>query len=304
MGLGIKATSLLATARIANVPSVVSNLGVGILLGSMATGGGSSWPWLLTLAAVLFYVGGNFLNDWADRDWDQQHRPERGLPMGYFSEKRFFGTAVVCFGGGLCLAAVYGWLAFSIAVILVWLICYYTRIHKRTSMAVIPMGLCRACLPLLGYAAVRAGISGTVLFPAAALFLYVIALSLNARLEARAEPGRFTESQVRGLLLVAGVAAGILPVMLDPLIGWVGLVPFVVWMGVSVTIFRSPVAAHVSALLAGIPLVDWVILLPLGFIWLRLERFQAGDPMFLTAVGLSPVAFFTGRLLQRLAPAT
>jgi hypothetical protein len=46
--------ALLATARIANVPSVVSNLCVGVLLGSLGTGGDFSWPWGLMIAALLF----------------------------------------------------------------------------------------------------------------------------------------------------------------------------------------------------------------------------------------------------------
>ena len=48
-----KLYALLATARIANVPSVVSNLGVGVLLGSLDAGEKFSWPWTLMMAAVL-----------------------------------------------------------------------------------------------------------------------------------------------------------------------------------------------------------------------------------------------------------
>ena len=51
-----KLYALLATARIANVPSVVSNLCVGVLLGSLETGGDFSWPWGLMIAALLFYI--------------------------------------------------------------------------------------------------------------------------------------------------------------------------------------------------------------------------------------------------------
>ena len=59
-----------------------------------------------------------------------------------------------------------------------------------------------------------------------------------------------------------------------------------------------------SALLAGIPLVDWVTLFPMALIWMRLDRVDPFDPMFSIAVFLPPVAFVLGRVLQRVAPAT
>ncbi len=299
-----KLYALLATARIANVPSVVSNLGVGVLLGSLATGEDFSWPWLLTLAAVLFYVGGNFLNDWADREWDMVNRPERALPRGLFSAKTYRLVFIACFGIGLLICSFSGWIALMIAFALVWLIVWYTEIHKRTSIAVIPMGLCRACLPVLGYVGVRGGIGGAALFPAAALLLYIIALSLSARWESKEEVPEGKKMQSRILLLAAGLVAALIPMMVMPLVGWIGMIAFFLWIGLCITKYRSPVPAHVSALLAGIPLVDWVTLFPMALIWMRLERVEAFDPMFCIAVFLPPVAFLTGRLLQRLAPAT
>lgn len=301
---GTKTHALLSTARIANVPSVVSNIGVGILLGSIVLGAAFSWPWLLTVAAVAFYIGGNFLNDWADRDWDRQHRPERALPRGMFSEKSYFFAAIGCFGGGLVISGLYGWLAFVIAAALVGLIIFYTKIHKKTALSVIPMGMCRACLPLLGYVAMRGGISGTALFPATALLVYIIALSMSARGESRPDIQPVEKWQARGLLFFGGIIAAVLPFLISPVYGWIGLFPFVLWLALCLTKYRSPVPAHVSALLAGIPLVDWVILFPMALIWLRLERVEAGNPMFLIALLLAPIAFISGRALQSLAPAT
>ena len=299
-----KVYALLATARIANVPSVVSNLGVGVLLGSLDTGEDFSWPWFLTIAAVLFYVGGNFFNDWADREWDTANRPERSLPRGLFSPKAYFLTAITCFAIGLVICGFSGWRALVIAAFLVWLIVWYTEIHKRTPLSVIPMGLCRAVLPVLGYVGTREGFSGVALLPATALFLYIVALSLSARWESKAEVPKEKKLMSRMLLLAAGVVASLLPLMVMPIAGWVGMVAFFLWMGLCVTRYRSPVPAHVSALLAGIPLVDWVTLFPMALIWMRLERVEAFDPMFSIAVFLPPVAFVLGRVLQRVAPAT
>jgi len=299
-----KLHALLATARVANVPSVVSNLGVGVFLGYTGDGEVFSWPWPLTVAAVLFYVSGNFLNDWADREWDKSNRPERALPQGMFSANAYLATAIGGVGAGLALAAVSGLGALLLAAVLVFFIWLYTKVHKTAAWSVIPMGLCRACLPVLGYVAMGRGISGTVLFPAAALLLYIIGLSLSARWEARGDLPVEQKWQARGLLVGAGLLAAILPFLIDPHFGWIGLLPFGIWLALCVTKFQSPVPTHVSALLAGIPLVDWIVLLPMALSWLNLKRVESVDLMFITAIILPPVAFVSGRLLQRLAPAT
>jgi hypothetical protein len=180
----------------------------------------------------------------------------------------------------------------------------YTKIHKQAAWSVIPMGLCRACLPVLGFVGVRGGMGGSMLFPAAALLLYIIALSLSARWESKAEVPERKKLLSRLLLLGAGIVAALLPMMVMPLVGWVGMIAFFLWMLLCVTKYRSPVPAHVSALLAGIPLVDWVTLLPMALIWMQIERVEAFDPMFSIAVFLPPMAFVLGRMLQRVAPAT
>ena len=304
MKSGTKIHALLSTARIANVPSVVSNLGVGVLLGSIEAGADFSWPWLLTLAAVLFYVSGNFLNDWADREWDKEKRPERALPQGIFSANAYLRIALVGAVVGLVLAAFSGFGALLVAAVLLYFIWLYTKVHKIAAWSVIPMGLCRACLPLMGYVGMRGGVAGPALFPAAALLIYIVALSLSARWESRPEVPEGLKARSRAMLSGAALIASALPILLQPSLGWMGLVPFGIWLVLCLTKFASPVPAHVSALLAGIPLVDWVTLLPMAFIWLRLDRVKAADPMFLIALILPPAAFVLGRTLQRVAPAT
>lgn len=299
-----KLHALLATARIANVPSVLSNLGVGVLLGCARDGAGFEWPWALSVAVVLFYVSGNFLNDWQDREWDAEHRPERALPRGLFREGDYLKLALCGAGTGLAITVLYGWGAFSVAAVLVGLIVLYTRVHKIVGWSVVPMGLCRACLPVLGFVGMRGGVSGQVFFPAVGLLLYVVALSMSARGESRSDVDPGEKWIARGILAGSGLIAALLPLMIFPLVGWIGLLPFFMWLGLCVTKYQSPVPAHVSALLAGIPLVDWIVLFPLTLVWLKLGRVEAGGGMFLTALMLAPFCFIMGRMLQRLAPAT
>jgi len=299
-----KINALLATARIANVPSVVSNLGVGIWLGAIHGGGNFAWPWGLMAAAVLFYVSGNFLNDWMDRDWDEKNRPERALPRGLFSEISYFRIAIAGLGTGLIITASYGLMALVVAGLLVGLIILYTLVHKRAAWSVIPMGLCRACLPILGYAAMRGDLAGAVIFPALGLLVYVWALSLSARWEARGNLPASEKWKARGMLLGSGLFVAMLPIFIQPSTGWMGLIPFAAWLLLCMLKYQSPVSAHVSALLAGIPLMDWILLLPLAKIWLSEKGFESHDPMVLIAMYLPPACFVLGRFLQRLAPAT
>ncbi|MBC7980435.1 MAG: UbiA family prenyltransferase [Armatimonadetes bacterium] len=299
-----KIYALLATARIANVPSVVSNLGAGVLLGCARDGNSFTWPWALTASAVLLYISGNFFNDWADLDWDRVNRPERALPQGMFGSSAYFAIGLVGTLAGLALAARYGWAAMVVALILAGFIAFYTKIHKKTALSVVPMGLCRACLPILGYVAMRGGFSGAAAFPAFALLMYIVALSLSARWESKGDVPREKKWQARGLLFAGGLIAAALPLLINPVLGWIGLVPFGLWLILCLTKYQSPVSDFVSALLAGIPLVDWVLTLPMALIWLQLQRVETSDAMFLTAVLLPPACFMVGRAIQRLSPAT
>lgn len=296
--------ALAATARVANVPSVVSNIGVGIFLGAMLAGNGFRWEWCVVGAGVVFYIGGNFLNDWMDFEWDKKNRPERALPRGLFRRETYLVVAVSSFLLGLGLLAVYGMPVVGAGCFLVASIVVYTLIHKRTAVGVLPMGLCRALLPLLGFMAMGVGFSPIVLYPAAGLLLYIVALTMSARWEGGS--GDTAEKRYLGivLLVLSGVFPLALPMFVNPYLGWLGFVAFGFWLGLALTKYRTPTAAHVSALLAGIPLLDWIVLFPLATILLGHHQLGVGDLMFWLGLLLPPVCFVLGRFLQQFAPAT
>ena len=63
---------LAASARIANLPSVTYNVWVGSAI-ALSHAEELSIPWSainLVFCGLLLCLGGNFLNDWADRDFD------------------------------------------------------------------------------------------------------------------------------------------------------------------------------------------------------------------------------------------
>jgi 4-hydroxybenzoate polyprenyltransferase len=305
-----KLHALLATARVANLPSVVSNVWLGWMVGSLSAGPDGSASghvrgfFLLPLAGVLLCLSGNFLNDWMDREWDARHRPERALPRRLFRPELYAviaaGLAVLGLAAAFATGPPSGWVAAGIVISIL----AYTVLHKRTAWAVIPMGLCRALLPVMGSIALFPYIDG--IWPAScALFCYIMGLSLSARYESLAEPPIRAAILSRGLLLGTAVmvAWGNRQFFITLWPNLVGVLPYLLWTSLCLRIWRRPVPVLVSRLLAGIPLVDWMTILPL---FLMLAISGGGEPDFWQIIHFltPPAAFLLGLLLQRLAPAT
>jgi 4-hydroxybenzoate polyprenyltransferase len=311
-----KIRPLLATARIANVPSVISNVWVGMAIGAAFqqwNHDGSLWldAVLLMLAGVFLYVSGNFLNDWHDREWDVKHRPERALPTGLFSPATYLMLALAFAASGLAMAFWVEPRCAIVAALIVLFIVIYTRWHKRAVWPVIPMGLCRALLPVMGFVAVHpvnesgAPLEQTIVtVHAIALLVYIAALSLGARYESSADPSKLALGSSKGMLVFSGLLAAALWFDLSLTAALIGLLPFAIWMTVCLTKYRRPIPVHVSALLAGIPLIDCIAM----WSYVRLEPVDHYPPAirpYIFACFLIPaLAFVCGRLLQRLAPAT
>lgn len=305
-----KLHALLSTARVANIPSVVSNVWLGVILGLFFGGTKVSDPlWAtvgcIALAGVLLYVGGNFLNDWMDREWDRKYRPERALPRGLFPARLYLNLATGLLLGGVGLAATAGgWRCAAVAAGIVGFIVIYTIWHKRSAWTVLPMGICRGLLPVMGFEAFYPYIDGV--WPVAcALICYIAGLSLSARYESMAEPSRMIGVVARALLLATAVlmAWENKLMALDPLPSLIGAVIYLGWTSFCLRVWRKPVPKLVSGLLAGIPLVDWIVLLPSS---VMLFFYSDEDVIVVTAACflVPPLAFISALLLQRLAPAT
>jgi 4-hydroxybenzoate polyprenyltransferase len=329
-----KCRALLASARVANAPGAISNVTLGYLLGYAYWDRGSTPDWselsLLAAIATALLIAGNLANDWFDRGWDARHRPERALPSGLLPPTLYAGLAAALGAGSLAAALTLGPLPFLATALILGCVGLYTWSHKRTRLAVIPMGLCRAGLYALGFLCfwpsgltespemtplqpppgpfvtwARFDIARALLFLAThafGLFIYIVGLSLAARHESLAEPptGGLVLSRAMLLLPLAALSCWWIPYA--PLAGGLALIPYAIWLGLALTLLRRPIPRLVSALLAGIPLVDLIAAVPLA-IGLHLPDLAA-PPLAVVAVVVPPAAFLAGLALQKLAPAT
>lgn len=329
---------LLATSRVANLPSVAANVMLGFMLGAWHWGFGSPSAHgldllLLIAAGICLYLAGTFGNDWVDLDWDQTNRPERALPGGRIKPATY-ATATVAFAvAGLAFAALASAAAFAAAAVLLALVATYTVFHKRTVWAVLPMGLCRGCLYFLGflhmqsesitiqidtlYGTLPTGPGGINLMlydrlhsfafiatHALGLAMWTVGISLNARSESGPNPSTTMRWLSGALLAVPLAAMSCWWVPHYPLTGAVAIAPLAIWLIISLSIFGKPLKRRVSALLAGIPLVDLVAAVPLALSLLMPDQALASHPWLQATIATPILAFLLGGLLQKVAPAT
>ncbi|MDP3851398.1 MAG: UbiA family prenyltransferase [Luteolibacter sp.] len=305
--------ALAATARLANIPSVLSNVWLGIVLGLLPGGNAIDFGFwcsaaLLCVSGTCLYLAGNFLNDWADREWDAARRPERALPRGLFSPALYLSLACGLLLAGIGAAARAHAASLPVTLSIAIGILLYTWLHKHTAWSVIPLSLCRALLPLLGFVAVST--TGETQFSMAAcgaglgLFCHIIGLSLFARHESKEQTRHVCLHPASVLFALAAWgsfsnARFVLDLPLLPCLA--GLAAYGMWVIFPRTRPGHPISSQVSHLLAGIPLVDWMLLLPIFLA----DQTQAMPPVIaITCLCLPPLAVLAGKALQRYAPAT
>ncbi len=288
--------TLLVLARASNLPTVWTNCLAGWILGGGEFAEDSLSRFLqLCLGATLLYTGGMYLNDAFDSDFDQQHRRERPIPSGAISRRAVWILGLLLLAVGTVLLVLLGNSTAIYAVLLLTTILIYDAIHKLVAFSPLLMAACRLFLYLAAASATPAGVNGLVLWSAVALAAYVVGLSYLARKESVRAP--FEQWPV--VLLAAPIALAL--VVNNREFRTSGLVlSFIVsaWilMALRHTVGRSdPVIGRtVSALLAGIALVDW---LAVG--WMFID----GRPPNQWA-GVFALMFVTARLFQRFIPAT
>lgn len=184
--------SFFVLGRVSNLPTVWTNVAVGWFLS------GGAWTadfgWLL-LGMSLIYVAGMTLNDAFDAKWDKEHAPERPIPSGQIRRGIVWITGLLQMmtGVGVILALTIAWPSLLLGLVLAILL--YNALHKRWSGSVLIMGMCRALVYILAGSAVATQtedfqVPSGVLVIAGLSVLYIAGLTLAARSERLASPGR------------------------------------------------------------------------------------------------------------------
>jgi heme O synthase-like polyprenyltransferase len=170
----------LVLGRISNLPTVWSNCLAGWWLG----GGGNPHNLPLLLAgATLLYVGGMFLNDAFDANFDAQYRRERPIPSGAVSATVVWQIGLGLLAVGILCLFLLGKTCGSLAVALTVCILAYDAVHKLITLSPVLMAGCRFFLYPMAASTGAEGITGWSLWCGIALATYIVGLSYIARKE-------------------------------------------------------------------------------------------------------------------------
>ena len=263
----------LRLGRVSNLPTIWTNILAGAVLSDATI---TPLPLaLLLLALSLFYVAGMYLNDAFDREFDTVAYPMRPIPSGAVLARTVFTIGFLGLATGeLLLVALgygvadgHGWSPVLAGLCLAATIVYYNFRHKDNPYGPLLMGLCRVQVYLTTALALAPAVPERVWWGAGLLFIYIIGLSYIARQE--------TLARLTNLWPLAFLAApffygmqGALRSIITALI-YVGLFTWVVLAVIRLARHTQfDVREGVSALIAGIALLDALLIALAGEPWL------------------------------------
>ena len=279
----------LRLGRVSNLPTVWTNALVGVLL----AGGFLTDPRLpmLLLALSLFYVGGMFLNDAFDREFDAKLRPERPIPAGLVTAREVFtcGFGMLVVGTAIVAVASRGpdgmpaWRAVASCAALSGAIVFYNAHHKGNPLSPLLMGLCRVFVVLTAAFSLAAALPQAVFLAVIALLCHLIGLTYIAKQEHLDRIGSLWPLGFLAIPVIYGVVLAVsAPATWLPLLLYAG----VVWFALSLLRRRARggVPRAVVTLIACMSVLDGVVLAGSGHLW---------------PAGLAILAFLLTLVLQR-----
>lgn len=248
--------TFLILGRVSNLPTVWSNCLAGWWLG----GGGNfkSLPFLLA-GATFLYVGGMFLNDAFDAEFDTRHRQERPIPSGMIEPDLVWRWGLAFLALGVVSLLWPGKVTGGLGVALAFCVILYDAVHKLIAFSPVLMGVCRFFLYVLAASTGVNGVSGWCIWGGLALAAYVVGLSYVARRESTRDPLHYwplfflAAPVVLAMIIdVNGYREGAL--LLSAVLGlWVlRCLRHTLWSA------ERDLGRTVSGLLAGIVFVDWL----------------------------------------------
>jgi 4-hydroxybenzoate polyprenyltransferase len=288
----MKMATALRLGRVSNLPTTWTNVAAGLVL-SGAAPARQSLLLGLCAAASCSYVGGMYLNDAFDRDYDVRERPERPIPAGEVSAGTVFALGFLLLALGIALVA---GIAFSpsgqgvapvlAALALAALIVFYDAYHKGNPLSPVVMALNRVLLYVTAAWSARVAFGAPLAWGTGAVLCYLIGLTYAAKQENLREPRSlwplvflqvpflYAPAFMRGTALVSYAL----------LFGWVGYS-----LSFLLDQRRRNVKRAVSYLIAGISLLDGMLVA------------SAGESL---VAALCVAGFLATLFLQRFVPGT
>ncbi len=279
--------TLLRLGRISNLPTVWTNALAAIVLVGVASP--VEMPVIAMIGAGLalscFYIGGMFLNDAFDAEYDRAKRADRPIPNGEISVE-----AVFAIGGGLVVAGIgiavyFGGLSALVALALAVAVFLYDWLHKKVSYGPVIMGATRFLSYCLAAAIGARMIDPAVLVPALGLFAYIIGLTYAAKQEEYDRIGAAWPLAILAVPVLLCLAKALAtPAAIPFALLFLGVVGHAIWR-----LFRrapGDVPVAVITMIAGISFFDATMIAGAGYFGLGLLA-AAG---FLLTMALQKVA--------------
>jgi len=322
-----KIKALLATGRVSNLPTVWCNcLAAALILFHHSETGYQafilkSWSQSHTQLALFlifisscFYIGGCFMGDYYDREFDTKHKPERPIPSGVLSKNTVIGIGLplmltAFIGGGLIPHMLIDKVSLNHLLLPVLLLSYtiqnYSKYHKKSLFIGLPLiGLCRFFLITFAASSTAAFViieTGTAEFTryksesylilpiiiyASAVCIYTIAFASVARTESSDSPITW-----RNLLRYTMLALPLTVLFTNQSLQietLTALIIYTLWLSYAFSFLSKNKGIYVSKCLAGFCLLDACFVAQFGWIW----------------VVICLILFLLALALQKIAPAT
>jgi hypothetical protein len=285
--------TIFALSRPARLVTVWSNCLAGWWLG----GGGNfgSLP-VLFIGATLLFLGGSFLNDAFDKDFDHRHRPQRPVPSGQLGHDTVFRWGIALLAVGALLFWFLGSAAGGLGLGLVFFIVLYNAVHRVLPFAPVLKGVCRLLVYLLAAAVAERGVTGWSIWCGLALAAYVAGLRWL-------ENWRSSPNQARSWPVILLSLPVVLALIMDAdgfrETGWLLSAVLALWVARCLRpAFWAPerdLARATASLVPGIVFVDWLATCPVA-----LPGQAPAGPRELSCVFLA--LFGLSVLLQKIAP--
>jgi len=279
--------TLLILGRVSNLPTVWSNCLAGWLLGG---GGTKEILVVLCLGATCLYIGGMFLNDAFDVEFDREYRAERPIPSGQIALDEVWRWGFGWLGFGTVILVLLGKTTGALTAPLVVCILLYDAVHKHVDLSPLLMAACRFFLYLVAASTAWNGVTGLAIWGAFALAAYIVGLSYLARQEST----RGTVNFWPCYLLIAPILLALLvnadayrrsALLISAILGlWI-----VRCVRHAFLVSDPNIGRAVGGLLAGIVLVDWLAV--------------AGGGTLRASIAFA-LLFVVALLFQRFIPAT